>query len=176
MGRRAKGMWAPKEALCAGRVRKARDRIVGCRAVAGGRGSQQLGPGRPCQAVAVHPFDVERSPSMPRRARLVAAASRLKSASTFGRAADAGSAPAMAASREVAELALDLGARGPVVGGPSWVLLTFPGAGQHVFVAPDHDGRAPGRSGAAAAAACSWRTTWRKKQCLRRHRHDGCPR
>ena len=45
---------------------------------------QQAGPRRLCQAPAAHPLGVERSPRAAKRAKLVAAASRLKSASTFG--------------------------------------------------------------------------------------------
>ena len=55
----------------------------------------------------------------------------------LGRAAHPGSSSAVAASHQVAELAFDLGAGGPVVGDPVRVLLAGAGVGQALLVAAD---------------------------------------
>ena len=70
--------------VLADRVMEALERISGNRPVVLRPRGQQAGPRRLCQAPAAHPFGVERSPRAAKRAKLVAAASRLKSASTFG--------------------------------------------------------------------------------------------
>src|SRR6266508_5210006 len=69
----------------------------------------------------------------------------------FAGATDACSSPAVLASHHVTELALDLGAGGPVVRRPLGVLLLGAGIGEALLIAADSDGAAPLGVGALGA-------------------------
>ena len=110
------------------------------------RSVRRVGDG--AQAAAVQPLvGWWRSPRMARRARLTAAASRLKSASTCGCRACV-FVVRRAAANEVADLAFDLGAGRAVVGLPVGVALPAARGGQVPLVAGDLDGAPAGGVGA----------------------------
>ena len=69
----------------------------------------------------------------------------------FGSAADTGSASAVAATHQVAELAFDLGSGGPVVGLPVGIALAGAGLGERSFVPIDADRAPSGGVGALGA-------------------------
>ena len=73
-------------------------------------------PGTRHAPVTVHPVAVEDVPRTPRRARLTAAAKRLKSAPTFSVPAHPRPSSPVLASHEMGDLSLDLGSGRPVVG------------------------------------------------------------
>ena len=69
----------------------------------------------------------------------------------FASAAHPGTASAVAAAHQVADLAFDFGAGGAVVVGPVGVVLVAAGGGEVLFVTADGDRAAGGRGGALGA-------------------------
>jgi hypothetical protein len=72
------------------------------------------------------------------------------------RATDPGSSCAMFAAHEVGQLALHLGARGPVVGAPGGIALTGAGPGERLFMGADADGAPAGGFGELSAQGGTW--------------------
>ena len=116
------------------------------------------------QTAIAHPAVEPRRPSDGQRARLTAAASRRKSASTLACPADPGPAPAVLSAHQVRELAFDLGPGGPVVG-DSRLGVGLPGAGR----------ASAGSCGADAdgAPARPWCTACRSGQPAQRRAEAG---
>ncbi len=108
-------------------------------ALGSARGRAPLALRGPQAPATVHPLGAKCTSSVERRARLTAAARRLKSAANPQPTAYPGCAPSVLASHEVGDLALDLWPGCPVVGDPVGVLLAGPGSGEHCFVRTDSD-------------------------------------